>query len=189
VFAHSKIGISYRRSPRFDYTSFSGGLAGTQQRTLATFKLPDVLAAGLSVAPTENLVLSGEYTRVFYSQLRSDYVTALVSQGDSRQRRDRFTIDDGGEVHFGAEYLLPIAIRPAIRGGVWWSPDHSVHYQPTPLNDLFDERLGASLSSGRSLWHGTLGTMVELKSRLFLSFAVDHSDRSTVVSTSAVVHF
>jgi hypothetical protein len=183
-----KVGVSYRRSPRFEFSSFSGGIAGSQQTSTAEFKTPDVLAAGASML-ARGVVISGEYTRVFHSQLRADYVDVLINQGESRNRAAQFSIDDANEFHIGAEYVLPFALKPAIRAGTWFEPDHSVHYTSTPANDLLDERLAVSLSSGQSLWHYTLGTMVKVNSRVDISFGLDHSSRSTIISTSAVIPF
>jgi long-chain fatty acid transport protein len=185
----AQLGVSYKRSPRFDLTSSSGGAVGSGQQTASTFKVPDVLALGASAPIGSRFLLTGEYTYVFHSQLRDSYVDVLINQGESQTRSDRFSIDDAGEVHFGAEYLLPIARRPAIRGGVWFDPDHSVHYAPTAANDFLDERVAAILSSGRDLWHYTFGTMVALSPRLDLSGAADLSARSTVLSVSAVWRF
>ena len=83
----------------------------------------------------------------------------------------------------------PCGRRPAIRGGVWFEPDHSVRYEPTAANDLLDERISASLSSGRDLWHVTLGTMIGIHPRVDVSAGVDRSARSTIVSMSAIVRF
>jgi len=185
----ARVGIAYKRAPRFDFSSFSGGLVGSQQRTFSEFKVPDTLAVGFSAAPTINFLITTEYTRVFHSQLRDDYVDVLVNQGESRTRADNFSIDDAGEIHVGAEYLLPIARRPGIRAGVWFEPDHSVHFVPTPANDLLDERIAVSLSSGRDLWHYTIGSMLAVHPRVDLSVGVDYSLRSTLVSASANVRF
>ncbi len=184
-----KIGVSYRRAPRFGFTSFSGGLVGSQERSTATFKTPDTIAVGFSAPLGSAFLVSTEYTRVFHSQLRSDYIDVLVNQGESRNRADRFTIDDAGEAHVGAEYLLPVAGRPGIRAGLWFDPDHSVRYSPTEANDLLDERISATLSSGRDLWHYTFGAMLALTPRIDLSVGVDRSSRSTLLSTSVSVRF
>ena len=185
----AKIGVSYKRAPRFGFTSCSFTRIDPQQCSDATFKVPDLFSAGFSIMLTPRFLVTTEYARAFHSQLRSDYIDAQTSQGEAGGLRDRFTIDDAHEAHVGAEYLLPFAGRPAIRGGFWFDPDHSVHYAPTGANDLLDERLGATLSTGRDLWHYTLGTMVAVHSRVDLSAAVDHSARSTVVSTSAIIRF
>jgi long-chain fatty acid transport protein len=185
----AKVGVSYKRAPRFEFSSFSGGLLGTQQRTFSEFKVPDTFALGFSDQITPAFLITTEYTRVFHSQLFSDYVRLLASQGESRDRIGRFTIDDANEFHVGAEYLFAVKMRPGIRAGVWFDPDHSVHYAPTPANDLLDERIAANLSSGRDLWHYTLGGMVSLHPRVDVSGALDHSARSLVISTSVIVRF
>ena len=185
----SKFGLSYKRAPRFEFSSVSTGLASSQERSTAEFKVPDVLAAGFSAPLGTSFLITTEYSLVFHSQLRSDYVNVLVNQGESRDRTDRFTIDDAHEFHVGAEYLLPVATRPGLRAGLWFDPDHSVHFAPTPANDPLDERLAASLSSGRDVWHYTFGAMVAIHRRLDVSAAVDHSSRSTVISTSAILYF
>lgn len=185
----AKVGVSYKRAPRFGFSSFSGGLVGSQQRSEAEFKTPDVLAVGFSAAPTINFLITTEYSWVFHSQLRADYIDVLVNQGESRARADRFSIDDAGEIHVGAEYLLPIARRPGIRAGVWFEPDHSVHFVPTPANDLLDELIAVSLSSGRDLWHYTAGTRLAVHPRVDVSVGVDYSSRSTLVSISTIVGF
>ena len=185
----AKIGISYKRAPRFDFTSCSSGVLNPERCSNGTFKVPDLFSAGFSITLTPRFLVTTEYARAFHSQLRSDYIDVQTSQGEAPERRDRFTIDDANEAHVGAEYLLPVAGRPAIRAGFWYDPDHSVHYAPTGANDLLDERLNATLSTGRDLWHYTLGTMVAVHSRVDLSAAVDHSARSTVVSTSAIIRF
>ena len=185
----AKLGVSYKRAPRFGFSSFSGGRFGSQQTTEAEFKIPDVLAVGFSAAPTINFLITTEYTRVFHSQLRADYIDVLVNQGESRPRANRFSIDDTGEIHLGAEYLLPIARRPGIRAGVWFEPDHSVHYEPTPAYDFLDELIDVSLSSGRDLWHYTAGGRFALHPRVDFSAGVDYSARSTIVSISTIIGF
>ena len=185
----AKIGASYKRSPRSEFSSFSGGLVGSQQRTTSTFKVPDTFAVGVSMAFGSAFLITTEYTRVLHSQLFSDYVSVLASRGETRDRLDNFTIDDANEFHLGAEYLVPVKGRPAIRLGIWFDPDHSVHYAPTPANDLLDERIGIALSSGRDLWHYTGGTMVAVHPRMDLSAGIDWSEQSTRVSASAIIHF
>lgn len=187
--SRAKIGVSFKRAPRFGFTSFSGGIVGTQQRTESTFKVPDTLAIGVSSPLTTRLSVTAEYTLVRHSQLLDDYVGVLVNQGESRTRADRFSIADSHELHGGVEYLAPLKGRPAIRAGLWFDPDHSVHYVPTPANDLLDERIAANLGSGRDLWHYTFGTMLAVRPRVDVSAGADVSARSTIVSVSTIVRF
>jgi len=186
----TKIGASYKRAPRFSFSSSSSGPAAlVPPQPTAEFKVPDVLAAGASVAIGTTFLITSEYTRVYHSQLFTEYIQVLVDQGESRARANQFTIADANEFHLGAEYLLPFAGGLGIRGGLWFDPDHSVHYAPTPANDLLDERLVASLSSGKDLWHYTFGGMVSVRSNIDISAAVDYSSRTTVFSTSAAIRF
>jgi long-chain fatty acid transport protein len=185
----AKIGASYKRSPKSEFSSFSGGLVGSQQTTTSTFKVPDSFAVGVSMAFGSAFLITTEYTRVLHSQLFSDYVSVLASRGETRDRLDSFTIDDANEFHLGAEYLAPVKGRPAIRLGIWFDPDHSVHYAPTPANDLLDERVGIALSSGRDLWHYTGGTMLAVHPRMDISAGIDWSTQATRVSASAIIHF
>lgn len=188
----AKVGVSYKRGARFDFSSTASGLVveGGPQTSTATFKVPDTFAVGVSTLTLDDrLLFTGEYTRVFHSQLRSDYVVALARQGESSNRVANFTIDDASEVHLGVEYLIPVASRPGIRAGLWYDPDHSVHFRPSAANDLLDERLVAMLSSGKNLWHYTFGGMLALHSSVDFSAAVDHSSRSTLVSASIIWHF
>lgn len=185
----ARIGASYKRSPRSEFSSLSAPRGGTQQRTTSTFKVPDTLAVGLSISLSSAFLITTEYTRVRHSQLFSEYVDVLASQGESADRVDNFTIDDANEFHLGAEYLVPVKGRPAIRLGVWFDPDHSVHFTPTPANDFLDERIAFALSSGRDLWHYTGGTMVAVHPRMDISAGIDWSEQSTRVSASAIVRF
>ena len=141
------------------------------------------------MAFTSAFLITTEYTRVFHSQLVSEDVTVHASQGESSSRVENYSIDDANEFHLGAEYLLPVKGRPAIRLGIWFDPDHSVHYASTPAYDLFDERLAIALSSGRDLWHYTGGTMIAVHPRMDISAAIDYSVQSTRVSASAIIHF
>ena len=185
----AKIGASYKRSPRSEFSSLSAPTGGTQQHTTSTFKVPDTFAVGVSMAFTSSFLITSEYTRVLHSQLFSDYVSVLAGQGETRDRIANFTIDDSNEFHLGAEYLVPVRGRPAIRLGVWFDPDHSVHYASTPANDLLDERIGIALSSGRDLWHYTGGTMLAVHPRMDISAGIDWSKQATRVSASAIIHF
>ena len=185
----ARIGAAYKRSPRSEFSSFSGGAVGSQQTTTSTFKVPDTFAVGASIVFSSAFLVTTEYTRVFHSQVFDDYVKVHASQGESRDRVANYSINDANEFHLGAEYLIPVKGRPAVRLGVWFDPDHSVHFTPTPANDFLDERIATALSSGRDVWHYTGGTMVAVHPRMDLSGGIDWSKDSTRVSASAIIRF
>jgi hypothetical protein len=189
---HGKVGVAYKRGARFDFSSTASGIVveNGPRTSTATFKVPDTIAVGASALTfNESLLFTAEYTRVFHSQLRSQYVDVLIGQGESAAKAANFSIADSNEVHVGAEYILPVARHPGIRGGFWYDPDHSVHFSPTSANDFLDERLAAMLSSGKDLWHYTFGGMIAIHPKADFSAAVDHSSRTTLVSASIIVHF
>ena len=82
-----------------------------------------------------------------------------------------------------------MARHPGIRAGFWFDPDHSVHFTPTAANDFLDERLVAMLSSGKDLWHFTVGGMLAVHSKVDLSGAVDHSHGRRCCRCRDIVHF
>jgi long-chain fatty acid transport protein len=187
-----KIGAAYKRGARVDFSSTASGLAvGNVSRTSsATFKVPDTLAVGASaMVLNDTLLFTGEYTRVFHSQLRDQYVVEMVNRGESADRVANFTIADSNEVHVGAEYIFAGPRHPGLRAGLWYDPDHSVHYRRTPLNDPLDERIAAMLGSGKDQVHYTFGGLIGVHPKVDFSAAVDWASRSTLVSASIIWHF
>jgi long-chain fatty acid transport protein len=185
-----KLGAAFRRGPRFTFTTSSTGLVGTQRTVDADFRVPDVMAGGVSIRPTDTFLVTAQYNRVLHSQLQHEYVDILVNQPGSQDRADRFTIADGNEFHLGAEFVLAaVKTAPALRGGVWRDSDHSVQYAPSPADDFFDEQMRISLGPGEASWHYTFGVGASLSSNLEWSFATDLTSSTRVVSGSAIVRF
>jgi hypothetical protein len=184
----ARLGIVYRAGASFDYTTVDG----SDPSRRATFRVPNALAIGVSATPTQALTVSGEVTRIDYSRLTKDFV---VDQAVGTGRQASFSIDDGTELHASVQYArrrqrgAPVRIR----GGVWYDPDHSVHFTPlpkpsTPSERLFDERLSTALSQGRSQTHATGGVGFTLQPRLELNAGVDIASRTRIVSTSVILH-
>jgi long-chain fatty acid transport protein len=185
-----KVGASFKKGGKFDFSAFSGGLVGTQKTTTGQFKIPDVFAVGAVVRPSDAFTLTVEFDRVQNSQLIKDYVNVLTGQGDSASRASNFSIADSNQFHLGAEYAFTsMKVTPSLRAGVWSDPDHSIHYAPTAANDFLDERLSVALSSGKDLWHYTFGAGVPVNTHLEFNVGGDVTSRSRVISTSAIVRF
>ena len=163
-----------------------------QQRTFSEFKVPDTLAVGFSAAPTINFLITTEYTRVFHSQLRADYVDVLVNQGESRTRADRFSIDDAGEIHVGAEYLLPVARRPGhprrrlVRARPLRALRADAGQRPA---GRADRRQPLVRPRSVALHGGARFAMPACTRVCDFSVGVDYSSRSTLVSISTIVGF
>jgi hypothetical protein len=176
----------YRHGPSFTFLTRDGN---DPERT-SRFRVPHTLAVGASFRPATALTLALEITRVQYERLREEFVT---DQARAVGREADFTVRSGTEVHVGAQYLPTTSYgAPKFRAGIWFDPDHSVQFNPleqatTVPDRLFDERLGASLSTGEDLVHYTGGVGVSLSPRFELNGGFDLTTRSRVISVSCVI--
>lgn len=184
--ATMSIGATYRRGANFSFTQ-EDRFGNTDLVRTGKFKVPDVLAVGVSRTVTDRLRVLVDYDWVRYSQLKRDFVNI---QAISSGRPDSLRIDDGNEIHGGAEYRTVIAGRAtALRGGGWFDPDHSVRYERTAANDDTDDLLSATLPGGESLMHYTFGAGIALPKRLVLDAAADLSTRTRYATLSLLVRF
>lgn len=181
-----RLGAVYRWGPTFTFQTTDGNDPVRD----VTFRSPGTLAIGASFRPLPALILAAEVTHVSYSRLVREFVT---DQARGVGREQDFDIDDGTEVHVGAQYVA-LAWRgaPKFRAGAWYDPDHSVEFRPqaAPVTRdarLFDERLQAALSSGEGRVHVTAGVGFSISSQVELNVAADLASRSRVFSTSLIL--
>ena len=179
-----RFGVVYRRGATFDIKTRDGG---TPERS-GLFRVPDTLGFGASFRSGSSILTAVEVTHVWYSRLREDFVT---DQARASNRQDSFTINDGTEIHGGVQYAVPRWRGvPRFRAGLWFDPDHSVHFAPDPAHPtdaLFDERLTTALSKGRNQVHGTGGLGLTLGGRLELNAAFDLSPTTRIFSSSLIL--
>lgn len=183
-----RVGTVFRTGPTFDFDVTERAQPGSPVlASSGVFRVPNTFSAGLVVRPTDALTITSEYTRVQYSRLEEDFVTA---QAKSSGRQDQFFLEDGNEVHGGVEYVFTnVSKNPAIRFGAWFDPDHSVQFKKSSANDSFDERLSVALSQGKDLVHYTFGGGVPFSDRFEVNGAADLTSRTRVFSGSVVVRF
>ena len=186
----ARLGAAYRMGPSFDYDTQDG----TDPLRTQTFRSPSALAVGGAVEmPSEGrrLVLSGEVTWVSYSRLERDYV---VDQARGSGLQDQFFVDDGVEVHVGAQYTLEtVRWVPKLRAGLWSDPNHSVRFRSDPAlqfptDRVKDELMRVALSRGERATHVTAGVGLTLNERFAWNAGADFAVRSTVISTSIIVN-
>lgn len=184
-----KIGANYRKGPSFSFSQHDVVRASQLDLTrTGTFKVPDVTGIGAEWKLNGVFRVTADYNRVSYAQLKKDFIDI---QSLSSGRQDQLHIDSGNEVHAGFEYLvLNLAIPLAVRGGAWYDPDHSVHYEPTAANDRLDVLLAATLPGTEGLVHYTFGAGVVLPWHgIEVNGAGDFSSRTRYLTASCVLRF
>lgn len=183
-----RIGVSFRRGPRFDFTQHDVvRLNQVDLLRAGTFKVPDVFGVGLEWRLSQSLRVLADYDRVQYAQLEQDFIEI---QALASGRPDQLNVDNGNEVHAGVEYQFLQAPKPfALRAGAWLDPDHSVRYVPTPALDRLDLLYQATLPGGDDVVHYTFGGGIVLSPHIEVNAGADFSSRTTYVTASAVVRF
>lgn len=190
------LGATYRKAPRFDYDAVNvlysdvNGNPLPQPQIITAlsnvrFDIPDIFGVGLSWRPTDALVVNFDIDRVMYSQLTDDINTLF----DIQQAANYLELEDGTEVHLGAEYTFANMSAPfSIRAGMWHDPRHSVAFRGTP-SDPPQAVLATLFAGGRGAEnHYSVGGGWAFKS-FQLDFAADLSDGLDTYSVSGVYRF
>ncbi|MCP4200762.1 MAG: hypothetical protein GY769_02355 [bacterium] len=181
-----RLGGVYRQGPRFATDAIArAGPAfdpnvppGSEIRLKTHVQTPDVFGLGLAARLRgDTLTFSFDWVRVEYSDLLEGF--------DRQVFDDLPLVDDGDELHVGAEYVF-VRSTPlvALRVGAWLDPDHRFRADPA-RNDPFE----------RALFRGG-DDEVHLAAGLGLAFwdfqldvAVDFSELVDTGSVSAIWQF
>jgi len=192
-----QIGAVFRRSPQADFVQFEQNLPNGSEvffpNVVGKFRVPNVFSVGASIRPTNELLLAVEYSHVQYSMLRRDFVR-LQSGQENRPGNpnffERFTIPDSNEIHFGAEYVFASQrLQPAIRGGVWYDPDHSVQYEPFNDGTLTDILFIQAFSLGEDQVHYSAGLGLAINQRFEINVGADFASSRRTASVSSIFRF
>lgn len=195
-------GLAYRSAPKFGYreggfvADSSGNLITTPVKVIdAQFRVPDVLSAGLSYHPSDQLVLNFDVDQVYYSKL-TNRLNSIFDDGSASYANTlrHLTIPNGTEVHLGAEYTFSSMTNPMfVRAGVWRDPRHTIQYDTAPVdgNSLTEAVVfggGYGAKTHFALGGGVVFTTSFLKG-LQLDAAYDNSAKIKTASVSAVYRF
>jgi hypothetical protein len=112
------VGAVYRYEPKFTLDAFvvqtdfheNPLIIARQGLSEVDFDVPDTLGVGVSLSPTPKWNINLDVLRVFYSQLENvdtgySLFTHLLPVID-RANEISFAVDDGTDIHVGAEYLI-----------------------------------------------------------------------------------
>ena len=178
------LGLVYRRGPRYDMTfSFTDNTGATTTNPFG-FKIPDVVAGGVSYRFFERLTLAFEATYIQYSQLVKNFQVPLADAVGKKYR-----VDDALELHLGGEYIFFVKDIPfAARAGFYTNPDHKIRYTggSHDFTEAFDKAL---YQAGSDRYHGTAGLGIVPFPGFQLDFAGNYSKDVREFSISTVFRF
>jgi hypothetical protein len=204
------LGVAFASGPKFHFqTTTTTGAANGRPGLVAAydpanpFKVPDRYSAGLSIRSTpavsHNWRVSVETDRVTYSELMSNF-SQVSLPADSPQAgyvtRNHY-IDDATEVRGGGAYEYSLsqsanALRPtrlALRGGLFFDPQHQIYYQPDNPQNGYPTPLDAVLfPKAKDDLHRSVGIGVEFTHVLF-DLAADFADKGNTFIVSSVFKF
>jgi long-chain fatty acid transport protein len=182
-----KVGGVFRKAPDFGFTQVDAIPSRPVLVRAGKFQVPDTLAVGVAYRPDDNFVIVADYVRVGHAALKEDFIDI---QAISSGREDQLAIDDANEFHVGAEWVLAqVRFTPALRGGLWFDPDHSVRYVPSGSGDQLDTRFRFILPGDEDSWHYTFGGGLSLSRALEVNAGADLSRRGSQVSASLILRF
>jgi long-subunit fatty acid transport protein len=182
-----RIGASYRQGPKFGMVYRRIDLFGDEFGNTSTFKVPDVFGVGVLVKPLPQLNIAVDYRRVAYSQLTQDMKLGFDDPDDDFiVSIDDYVLDDGNEFRAAGEYLFTNFSAPlsaiAVRGGLWYDPDHRIRYEGPPSTDT------VLYPAGDSEMHYTGGAGIVFEKFQF-DVGFDRSEAVKTFSVSAVLRF
>jgi long-subunit fatty acid transport protein len=185
------IGLVYRTSTEFDTTNTFSRIAGDPELFTVPygFEVPDMFGVGFSFQPNDNLTINLDINKVNYSALASPAFWSLSQPptDEIRATVGRLQIDDGTEIHLGAEYVMknkPIALR----FGAWHDPDHTLTFQGTPADDFIDQFFASRYPGGSDETHISFG-FGYFWENFQLDVAADFSGIQDTISFSGVYRF
>jgi hypothetical protein len=175
-----RLGAFYRAGPNLDLREeISPGPAGGTYPPFTVSSnaaLPDVYGLGIAFRSHKgNLTAAFEWDRVEYSSLIESLMPDVAPP--------EMIIEDGDELHLGAEYaILDLEPVVALRIGTWLDPDHRLQFQG---DEAFAEAL---FLPGEDEIHWALGLGLAFN-RFQLDLGADFSDPVDTVSISAIYSF
>ncbi len=173
------LGGFYRQGPEFELVAeHSAGPADPVNSTGTLFSpaaFPDVYGIGLAYRSAGGgLTIAFEWDRVEYSTILDSLDPGFRDPGTG--------LEDGSELHLGAEYaFLSSSPVVALRLGVWLDPDHRVR----SVGGSFSRAL---LRGGDDEIHYAMGLGLAFK-RLQIDVGLDLSDSRNTASVSGIFSF
>lgn len=190
------IGITYHRRSEFEYQA---SLESTQPSDnvpenftkQATFKIPDAIALGMSIRPSERLTLNVDAERIYYSQITDELVDFTGYENVSQ------AMPDITEIRTGAEWAFPNLAHPLfLRIGYRYEPYHAAvnnrednyllegTFENPIIQDVFFLKRFA-----QNAHHYSGGFGLTLNAKLQLDLGFETSQKGDILSCSGIYRF
>jgi long-chain fatty acid transport protein len=157
------------------------------------FNIPSSIGLGVSYRPTDVLTVSADVVYIQYSKLVRDF-TLTIATADVRP--EDYAVDNGVEIHGGAEYVILIrTVALVVRGGAYLEPDNRIRWvgnvneSNDPLHNNQRQINATLFQKGDSYVHGTAGIGLVLSNNFQLDVAGNLSSVTKEVVGSVVVRF
>jgi long-subunit fatty acid transport protein len=181
-----RVGAVFRQGVALSFTQVDTVPSVPTTTRTGDFQTPYVVGIGGRFLPRNNWSFSVDYDYVAYSRLKQDYVSFQVPAAS----QSRIDVSNGNELHVGTEYVLTnVAHTPAVRGGIWFDPDHTVHYASDGSGSQDDVQLKAIFPGGDSVVHYCFGLGVPVSPEFEFNVGADLAKQRQYVSASFVARF
>jgi long-subunit fatty acid transport protein len=181
-----RFGGVVRQAASFLFTQENRVPATATVSETGTFRTPGVIGVGVRISPADEWAFAVDYDWVQYSRLTTNFIGFQVDPAAG----DRVGISNGNELHLGVEYtFLETSIKPSLRAGVWFDPDHAVQYASDGSGSDLDTRLKAVFPGGADAWHFCAGFGMPLSRAYEINFGSDFTSRRHYLSASLVARF
>jgi long-chain fatty acid transport protein len=155
------------------------------------FHVPDAYSFGVSIRPTDRILIATQYDHVRFSQMSQDIQDVFGIDennpvaGEAIRKGLRFP--DSNQARGGFEYSFVSNQRVvALRLGGAFETDHRMRYEQAP--GTIDARLQALFAPGDDIWHVIPGVGFVFQ-RFQVDAAYDVSNYVRTFALSAVVRF
>lgn len=185
------LGAAWKQGAAFP-APITAARSGSQPQLIdiVDFDVPESMGVGVSWAPVSSFTVNVDVIRIAYSDLASNLVSVIEYGTESPGQIEAlqgYAVDDGTELHAGAEYFLPTRVPVALRGGWWRDPAHSITWRG-PIQTRHEAAAKILFPERDADDHFTLGVGVSWP-KFQIDAAWDHGQRLQTGSVSFVARF
>lgn len=192
------VGGSLRQGPQFDFsTRLIPGPRYPPSRGVAephnAFHVPDTYSLGVAHRVTDYWRVSFEYDRVNFHQLIDDFRNTVFEPGNPETDlvAQLARLNNANQLRLGAERLILLAGSRvlALRGGLWYDPNHQMYIDADEQTGLPAPRWALLHPRRDGTSHVSAGVGFTTRRHFQFDAAIDFSDLVDTLAVSTVWRF